>query len=393
MPRKCQSWLNTWKEWTVPRSQAPESVLFWCGLFTLAAVLRRNVYIGRKYLGNWDCFPNMYLMLVADAGVINKSTTIGFVTELLNNLSPPLTRIPQEITVPIVLESLKTSPDSSGYLVISEFGTIMEKAGNGMYTKLVDLFDNVKIADEHTFARGKNTVEKPSLNLIGATTPDYISDNIPKAVIQGGFGSRVIWLHETKPREIRLFYNKVQKREETEVKDDLLHDLLHISSLEGEFEIDDDAVDYLEAWNKNNYIVAEGANRAIKGFFARRTTYILKLAMLIRISYTDDLRITKLDFELAVDAMKFIEEKVRNTFKAIGQNKFALTLDDMRKYVLANNGTDLYEMRRVFQADAEPFKFQELLDGLVSMRYIKIEPIDGKTRVLSLEVKLEDNEE
>jgi hypothetical protein len=371
--RKCENWLASWMEWTMPRSQAPETTLFWSGLFTLTCALRRRVKLGEKYLGGWECYPSMFVIFVADAGVINKSTTIGFSEKLLSAI-PQLKKCPQEITVPIVLQQLQESPDSSIYMMISEFGTVMEKAGDSMYTKLIDAFDNRKIMDEATISRGKNLVENPCVNLIAATTPDWIVDNMPPAILQGGFGSRVIWLYEKAPRRKKLLYHDEPAiGKNPELFQYLMEDLIYIAeNISGEFEFDSRVTaDFLESWFQKNSDPPEGSGKGIKGYYVRRPAYVIKLAMLLHISYSDTLILTQPDIEAAISLMHVVEEKVKNTFKSVGKNKYILTMEEMVSFIKENKRVSSAVLRRTFNADAEPIKYNELISGLEAMDFIQ----------------------
>ncbi|HEY4699014.1 MAG TPA: hypothetical protein VIH27_01400, partial [Nitrososphaerales archaeon] len=84
-PRKCENWLSDYLRWTIPRSEAKESYIFWTGLFTLACVLRRHVKVGEEYLGSWECYPYLYLLFIGPAGN-KKTTTTKYSLDLLEDI-------------------------------------------------------------------------------------------------------------------------------------------------------------------------------------------------------------------------------------------------------------------------------------------------------------------
>lgn len=346
----------------------------WTGLFTLSAALRRHVKLGDEWLAGWECYPNMYVFFVADAGVINKSTTIGFSEKLLSAI-PQIKKGPQELTIPIVLQKLKESPDSSIYLMVSEWGTLAEKAGLGIYTKLVDAFDARKLMDESTVGRGDHEVVNPCVNIIAATNPDWVTDNMPSSILQGGFGSRCIWIKESAPRRKRLLYHREAAiiDGDPKIQANLMSDLIHIAeNINGKFKFESlETADWFEDWFQHNTDPPEGSGKGIKGYYARLPAYVIKLGMLLSISYSDDLILTKQDMEAAISLMKIVEGKARDTFKSVGKNKYILTMDEMAAFIKENKRVKHSLLARTFNADAEPIKFAELISGLVQMDIVR----------------------
>ena len=86
MARECENWLQTFQQWTMPRSEAPESFIFWTGLYTLAATVRRHIKVPKGLLGSWDAVPNLYILFIAPPGRARKSTTINYTESLLDHV-------------------------------------------------------------------------------------------------------------------------------------------------------------------------------------------------------------------------------------------------------------------------------------------------------------------
>ena len=73
--RRCDNWLLAYRDYILPRTDAPESFVFWSGVFAISSVLRRRVKFPKRILGLWDCYPHMYLMFVGPPGM-RKTTAI-----------------------------------------------------------------------------------------------------------------------------------------------------------------------------------------------------------------------------------------------------------------------------------------------------------------------------
>lgn len=376
--RKCSNWLQSFLDWTVPRSMAPESVLTLCALFTLSSALRRHVKVGRKYLGTWDCYPNLYVIFVADAGIITKSTSIGLAEELLDELQH-ITRSPSSITSATLVEKLSSSPDGSLCCIISEFGLMMEKAGITLYTNFTDLFDARKFYTESTMVRGDKAIGNPCINLLGATTPDWISDNMPATVLNGGFGSRTIFLKELAPRNPKFFQKPLVDAGHFEkIKADLVADLNHISEfVEGEFEYTPEAEEWFEKWYQESLLDKGDLAIRLKGYKSRRPAYVTKLAMLMTIAVTDELVIHLPVIQEAVKLMKFFESKMTTVFKSIGKNLYTADILGMKKYIEENKKVPRDRLLEEFLSSGEPEKIQSWIEMLIQMNKIKPKMDEG----------------
>lgn len=372
--RRLSNWLAAFEEFTVPFSESPRALLHWTGLFTMASVLRRNVKIPRSYLKNWECFPFIYTIFVGEQGEIKKSSSIGYAEKLLDHLQDlNLSSCPQAVTVPELMKRLSEAGDSSVYMMLSEFSLLPLKAGFGIYDVLTALFDGAKKIDEGTLGRGYILAANPCLNLCAATTPKWIAANVSEDVLGGGFGSRVIFINEPPTTEGGLFWNEkiaksginLEQREE-----DLVHDLRILSTIQGEFEIPGSIYDvnspmgFMEDWYSKNRFAPKGIDSRMKGFYARRPAYVFKLAMLYHLSYSNELILSKQDFEDAIEQMKYIEKKVESTFKNIGKNPYNADMKGILQYIKDNPLVKMSMVKAQFQYAAEPKKLEELILGL-----------------------------
>ena len=72
MSRVVGNWLQAYREYT-SELEAPDSYHLWTGLSILASAVRRNIFLNQ---GVYYLFPNLFVILVAPAGKIGKSTVI-----------------------------------------------------------------------------------------------------------------------------------------------------------------------------------------------------------------------------------------------------------------------------------------------------------------------------
>jgi hypothetical protein len=369
--RKCKNWLESFRLWTT-QSVAPESFLFFSGLFTLSSALRRHVKVSKDYLGGWECYPNLYIVFVGPAGVVTKSTSIGKAEELLENL-PYLPMLTGSATTPILAKRLSESADSSLIISVDELGLLVEKAGPSVFSVLVRLFDGKRKIEDETISRSLILAENPSLNFFAGTTPSWISDNISTGILGGGWGSRTLFIHEDRPRAYRLIHKGHNEHIDfTKLKEDLVTDLTYISeNIHGDFIMDKDTYEWFDKWYVNSMEHPNPNERKIQGYIQRRPAYVMKLAMIMKLAFSDELILTQLDLQNAIDELKKIEGKIADTFKSIGRNKYVPDMDGIEAFIRDNGKVEQSNLFAEFNTSAEPTKLKELVEGLIVMDRIQ----------------------
>lgn len=363
--RRCENWLTSFGEWTVSRSEASEQFIFWTGIYCLSSALRRRVYIPKKYLGSWTCYPHTYIMFVAPAGM-RKTTTLGYSVDLLEQV-PSLSKGPTFVSSAALIDSLVKSDDCSIYLICEEFGDIILKTGTEMYEFLTSMFDGKKNIESKTISRGFEFAIRPCLNMLGATTPEWISANIPEAVIGGGFASRVIFIFEDKVRQRRMYYDDIIDWDTiNKIEKDLVSDLNHIAlNIQGEFILSNDAKKFMSDWYASS--IETHSNKKLRGYLQRKPTHLHKLAMLLHLSYDDELILYEHDFKNAIGVIEMTEGNLPKVFAGVGKNPYTFDMTDIVSYVEAKSSATQSELENAFSNVAEPNRVRELIDGLCSM--------------------------
>lgn len=365
--RKCQNWLKTFAEWTLPRCESPETFVFWSGLFILSSALRRQVKVGKKYLGSWECPPHLYIMLIGEAGKVRKTTAASFGVELLDEI-PFIKKGPTIVTQASLMTKLTESPDASVYLISEEFSDLIMKSGEDMFQFLTSLFDGKKNIEASTVSRGVEFASRPCVNMIAATTPQWIAAHMPENIIGGGFASRVIFIQEDRVRHRRMYYKDVNAAHDFDgMKANLLADLTHMAeSLSGDFEIDPEAMEFMEQWYQDN---AEGEidNYKLSGYYQRRPAHIHKVAMLLHIARTDELILHKEDFVNAIDVVAKIEKNLPKVFEGVGKNPYTFDITRIKNHIMACEPISHGDLLSAFQSAAPPWQLEQLVKSLVVM--------------------------
>ena len=80
--RNFPSWLDTYVTYAA-HTEAPKLMHFWAGVWTIAGVLRKRVWMDQVAF-RW--VPNFFIVFVAPPGIVSKSTTAGFAEAFLRDI-------------------------------------------------------------------------------------------------------------------------------------------------------------------------------------------------------------------------------------------------------------------------------------------------------------------
>lgn len=381
--RQCENWLTEYGRWVLPRTESPTQFIFWSGLFALSSVVRRQVFVPKKYLGAWEAAPNLYIMFIGPAGKVRKTTTIDTAVELLEEV-PAVTRSPDIPTRELLMNALAKSHDSSMSIVSGEWSEFVTKSGLEMYSFLTNAFDGRRKLSAGTITRGLEFAERPCVNLIAATTPEYVAESMPESVIGGGFASRVVFIPEERVRRRQLYYDELNHEYLKDLKLKLIADLKHIAKIKGEFTLTDEAKAFMEGWYKRTADEGGVADYKMHGYYERRPAYVHKVAMLLHLAKSDSLVLEEEDFQQAIDLMKQIEVRLPKVFSAIGKNPYTVDMNRILAFLEERgNQVEKEEVFRKFYHAAQPTVLRDLIEGLCDIGRV-VQVIVGPKTYLKL---------
>lgn len=364
--RKCVNWLDTFNEWTAPRGEAPLTFVHAAGVFTIASVLRRNVKIPKQMMGSYDIVPNLYVIFVGPAGGPRKTTTVDYSIELLSRL-PQIKRAADLTSKESLVDELLKQEGCAITVIAGELGEFFAKSGPEMFGTLTNLYDAKRDITVSTISRATQFGERPCLNLIGATTPEWIAGNMPESVIGGGFASRVIFVFEETVRRKKLYFRDVNHDALMKLQENLVDDLNHIAGIAGEYEINKEAEEFMEAWYQN---MVKPTNTKLHGYWHRRHVHAHKVAMSMKAAYSDDLELTVDDFKKAIEFLKEIEIKLPTVFLGVGRNKYVMDVKSMAAHIRFNHRVARKDMLEEFFSVAEPDPLDRLIKSLIDMELV-----------------------
>ena len=374
------NWLAGYKTYT-ESTESPRVMHFWAGISTLVSVMRRNYYIP---FGHIKIFPYMYIILIGPAGVVQKSTTLSFSTNLLdkvNNvfLAPDATS-PQKLLLCLedsklnITNGMTTEVSHCLTIAASEFASIISGPDyETMITWLTDLFDREKSFKYQTKNSGECNIHNPWVHLIACTTPSSLQQCLPINAIGDGLTSRIIFVYGTKKDQLV----SVPRAPSMKLVDKLVVGLEEIAQGSKTLIFTDDA---LQWWHHFYTIDNENwqiPDRRLAPYKARRHAHILKLAMVLAVNYKKD-NLTLDCLQKAKDIIELTEINMANSFGGMGENT---NLSNMILICeLLSNGKSQpieYIASNTYQ-QMSPQECNQLLDSMIQANFIKRRIISGE---------------
>lgn len=381
--RYYDNWLKSFVEFA-SFGEAPLKMLFWTGVSTVAGALRRRVWIDQKYF-QW--IPNFYVILVAPPGIISKSTTANIGMNLLRKLKE-VKFGPDVITWQALVTSLAKAtvadpdprepgvfyPMSAVTFCSDELGNLLNPQDRDLVDALVTLWDGKQgTFKKETKMSGSDVIENPFVNVIGCTTPAWISGNVPEYMIGGGFTSRCVFVYGDKKRQLVPYVDENVPPEFEDMAKKLVHDLEVISMMFGQYGLAPDAREWGRAWYKHHWDNPPSGltGDQFGGYLARKQTHLHKLSMVVAASKSDTLLITKEDLEFAHSIVSSVEQDMPKVFSRIGQTEITRSTFEIIRMVEAQEGITQVELFKRLYRTLSYQDFIHALSGAVNSLQIR----------------------
>ncbi len=383
MARRCADWIKAYLHHS-RNTEAPIMFHFWTGVWTLAGALRRQVWVDQM---SFQWTPNFYIILVGPPGVATKSTTMHKGLNFLRKVEG-ITIGPQSVTWPALLVAMakagKTFTDNEGRAhvhspiscAVSELGTFLKPSDFDMVDLLIELWDGWKgNFDRKTKTAGEDTINTPWINIIGCTTPSWITTHIPEVMIGGGLMSRVVFVYADKKERLIPYPADVIVGEEYEAEFmDLLEDLCHISTLVGAYELTPEAKEWGTKWyiehntQKRDHSMASDR---YQGYLSRKQGHIHKLALVLAASVRDELVITEEDVKKAHSFVTKCEADMSKVFASVGAAETSKDVKEIMSLLSVIGAMQSAELWRRCITTMSPKAFEEAIKAGIRAGYLQ----------------------
>lgn len=366
MARKLANWIDSWYEFTSPLP-SPELWRKWTGVFILAAAMERRLWI-KTGLG--ILYPNLYAVLVGPPGT-GKTLLTSRVNMILKDLGVGTGRTlhvsPSSVTGASIIDELVESEtkflhiQSGNYvdynslaIVSNELGVLLPEYDIPLMNKLTDIYDAFPYSERRRGGNLNIKIERPSLNILAATTPSFMTSVLPEGAWEQGFMSRTLLAYSGE-KLVREVFTEIKTQDS--LYDELLHDLRDVFEDYGALVFSPEAVSGIENWVKAGMPPVPDHPKLIH-YCTRRVAHMLKLCMVACIARGSSHIVTVEDYNEALGWLLELEVLLADIFKSMAVGGDSRAIDDCWYFVFtvaAKENKPLHEGRIVgFLAERVP---------------------------------------
>lgn len=381
----------------VDSSESPRAYHVWSLISMASASMRRRTWVSLGGVGS--ILPNQYVILIGPPA-LRKSSAITMVEQFTwpagvklgpgdtsgqrhglmvafmgtRRFAPNPKRLEAILPLPASLEDVanldtdmiadslpKGEVNSDIYLMSKELSRLIMNQDRGMIDFLTDLYDGESV--DYQTKQGSIKIKKPSLNLLGATTPTSLASCMPRGASDHGILSRIIFVYSSTP------YRDLPRPapygpKELEFKERLEHRLTKTAEYEGPFtETDGAASLYDSLYTYRPRILDSRFN----GYAGRRAIHLRKLMLcLAALRTTGDQKIIESDVQLAHDILALTEKEMSHALMALGGNQLHLGKYLMIEYLRDAGIATTEDLYRVASTELRRNDARQAVEELLS---------------------------
>lgn len=304
----------------------PDKFHLWTAISMVAGALERKCCLQWGDSADSPMFyPNLYILLVAKPG-IGKSSAINPGVAMLKEVnkytgSSHIKFLPSQVTEARLIELMRhpttfqrgteVVKQCAGYYYASEASACLKNIYGDFTGLITSFYDCDKEWEKATMGMENDTYKLVNVcfNLIAGSTFDYLGKLITDDNIMGGFASRLIYVIQNEVMVRKSpFQNRGIKQQTPIDRKLLLHDLVRINKLVGNFHAEESVKLKWEAWY-SEYDAARQQlpSESMQALLARKSTNLLKLCMILSASEDDDLIIKEHHWDRAMDLINGVE--------------------------------------------------------------------------------------
>jgi hypothetical protein len=331
-------------------NEAPEMFHVWSGYACLSAAISRRVWLP---YGDEAIYPNLYVMLVGDAGN-GKSFALRKAKRLLSELNNvPIARsveTPEGLwrfmggdrsispPIPSPVMFLAKWPDGQVRevhpmtIVANEFVNFITMNQAGWINALNDIYDEDKY-EYRTKGKGEDNLIGPYIVFLGALTTEISSDLQKTRIIATGFARRTIFQYGERnwfdPHSIPGGSSEAEK----ELRRSAVAYAKVLQKTSGEFTWNEETQKWWKTWYDPHIAEIPNHTPQTKPWFASKHVQVLKLGLLTALSEGTKLELSIPHLEVALAYLAEMEKDLYKVFGGVGRNELAMVALKIYEYV------------------------------------------------------------
>jgi hypothetical protein len=370
----------------VEGTEVPSMFNVWGGYVVVSACISRRVWYMH---GSKPIYPNIYTMLVGDAGN-GKSMAINDVRSLLldidnipiaNCMETPeglIRRLAGEQKGDDFVEyryAIKTVGPSGNECTVSpvtilasEFINFVGKSQDSWINILNDVYDTERQFDYNTKNQGHDIIEGPCFVLFGGLATEISFDMQKNHIIQSGFARRTIFQYGE-----RRFDNPCPfppgGEEKRLLRESIIQRCRALQQLQGTLVMPQETREFYGEWyNDHSIRLCKSAAPHIRSWYNSKSVQVLKIAMLTSLAESHDLVILPSHIESALNLFEVMEKDLYGIFGGAGRNELANVAVKMLMYLNSQSyAVALRTLENHFFQDCKlPADFNTCLHHLIS---------------------------
>lgn len=361
----------------------------WVAISIMAGAMQRKVLLD---FSHYKVFPNLYTFIIGESGTVRKSTSTGIGVDLLRELDT-VKIMSERVTAASLIEQLgrcsqefevdgRTEYQSAPFCYASELIVLMREVF-GSTSELLTTFYDCAPNNSHkpwvyeTKGSGRTEIFGPCLNLLGASTPAWLTKAIPANEMEGGFASRVIFVVEQSDPDKFI---AIPERDPVtaQMRPKLVEDLQTIHSLRGTFEFTPEAKDFYKPWYENyRRDKTKIKDPRFAGYYARKPITCLKIAMVLAVNEGNELKLQTHHIQEGIDLLTSLENDMIDAFGATGNNRLAPGIEKVKTLLKLKGTMEHGDLMQYLWRDYTGDEVSIILSDLGRMHNVKSQAQNG----------------
>lgn len=354
----------------------------WSALAALAIATSKRVWINQEH---YQIFPNLYIVLVGPMGS-RKSTPMEKVWKMIRTCFPAQCFGSSIASRESIIKEMSSDDCADMYkfdgkllelrsyaLFIDEIANFFSFNPGSMVAFLTNIYSTPRFKSS-TIVRGVEDIENPCMNLLGCTTPEYITGSLKRHLLEGGIARRIIFVNEILEVERNAF---PEKTEESKLAD--LWCMEHLKKVRlqvGPLSFTIEAKFFLQDWYQSQ---PKHGDLVMKGFWNNSDILAQKIAILLTLAKPDFPKfISRETVQTATQILTSVEQHLPLLTAASGGNRLAVVHQRLLGLLRENGGwmTEVH-FHRIASQDLNEKEYIDVVTMFMKTNQMVADKVNG----------------